>query len=904
MAKKLMLIDGHSILNRAFYGIPDLTNSEGIHTNAMYGFLNIMFRFLDEEKPDYLAVAFDLSTPTFRHKTYAEYKGTRKPAPDEFRQQVPLIKEVLKAMNIKVVEMEGYEADDLLGTIAKKSAQKGIDVSVISGDRDLLQLAEEHIKIRIPKTKKGVTEVEDYYLQDVVSLYGVTPLEFIDVKALMGDTSDNIPGAPGIGPKTASAIIQKYHSIENVFENIEALTPPKAKKSVSENIEQIKLSKFLAAINIDVPMEFDIEEAVIENFFNEKSYELYKRFNFKSHLKRFDTTELKSEFNAYKSFKVIEDFNEAENVFAQIQSYLEAGNEMGFSVMYEDNTNYGVSIAVRSVGENETDDVKVYYFSMQGFISEAYLNEKLRKFANISKNNATRQLITLNLKNILDIFRVDDSTDLCADEGSFIDVSLGAYLLNPNNESYEYDNLASDYLGVTVSSRSEILGKTSVKEASFINSESVSKIACLSAYMSLCGWEKVKVLLEQTDMLDLYYNIEMPLLFVLYSMEAEGVRVDKEGLQQYGIMLGERIEVLEKTIYEEAGEEFNINSPKQLGVILFEKLGMPNGKKTKSGYSTAADVLEKLAADYPLVEKILEYRQLTKLKSTYADGLSSYISADGRIHGKFNQTITATGRISSTEPNLQNIPIRMELGKQIRKVFIPRDNYVFLDADYSQIELRILAHMSGDRSLIAAYNLAQDIHRITASQVFNIPFEEVTELQRRNAKAVNFGIIYGMSSFGLSQDLSISPKEAKAYIEQYFATYPDIKAFIDGMVEAAKESGYSLTMYKRRRPIPELKSGNFMQRSFGERVAMNAPIQGTAADIIKLAMIRVYNELKNRNLKSRLILQVHDELLVETCEEEKDVVKDIITKGMKEAASLLVPLEIDLKEGHNWFEAH
>lgn len=917
MAEKIMLMDGHSILNRAFYGIPDLTNAEGIHTNAMYGFLNILFKFLDEEKPDYLAVAFDVSAPTFRHETYAGYKGTRKPMAPELKQQVPLIKEVLTAMNIKVVEMAGFEADDVLGTIAKKSAAAGMEVSVISGDRDLLQLAEEHIKIRIPKTKKGVTEVEDYLPKDVEALYGVTPQEFIEMKALMGDPSDNIPGAPGIGPKTASAIIMKYHSIDNVLANLESVTPPKARQSIADHAEQVKLSRFLAEINLSVPLEFSVQEAKIGNFFNEQSYALFKKYNFKSHLKRFDTTAVKNEFLAYESFCTVSELKEAESVFERAGKRAESGETIGFAVLYEDGVNYGVSLAL--------SEEEIYYIPQAGFVGSAYLNDKLAALAAICMENKKGQLATVKLKEILGIFKAESGTgaenpfskgafekseespipkELSVDETAFVDPSLAAYLLNPNGDSFSYDRLAADFLGTTLPSESELLGKTTYREACLCNPEGAGKIACLTAYVSLMAWRELEKRLEAQNMRDLFFEMEMPLVFVLYSMEAEGIRVDRDSLAEYGKMLGERITVLEKEIYEEAGEPFNINSPKQLGVILFEKLKMPYGKKTKSGYSTAADVLDKLAPDYPFVEKILEYRQLAKLKSTYADGLAGYIREDGRIHGTFNQTITATGRISSTEPNLQNIPIRMALGREIRKVFIPKEGCVFLDADYSQIELRILAHMSKDAKLIAAYNSAQDIHRITASQVFHIPFDEVTDLQRRNAKAVNFGIIYGMSSFGLSQDLSISKKEADAYINQYFETYPDIKHFIDGLVAAAKETGYSLTMYQRRRPIPELKSSNYMQRSFGERVAMNAPIQGTAADIMKLAMIRVYRALKQKGLRSRLILQVHDELLVETCMDEIAQVKEIIAVGMKEAASLLVPLEIDLQQGNNWLEAH
>lgn len=894
MSEKLILIDGHSILNRAFYGVPDLTNAEGIHTNAMYGFLNILFKFLDEEKPDYITVAFDLSAPTFRHKAFDGYKGTRKPMQPELKQQVPLMKELLKAMNITVVEQEGYEADDILGTIAKESAAKGIDVSIVSGDRDLLQLADEHIKIRIPKTKKGVTEVEDYYPSDVFELYGVTPHEFIDVKALMGDTSDNIPGAPGVGPKTASAIIQKYHSLDNVFEHLEELKPPKAKTSITENVEQIKMSRFLSEIKIDVPIDYKVEDSKAGDFFNENSYELFKKYNFKNMLKKFANTDIiAKDPECYEYFKKISDFAEVENVFNKAVDIAGGIEKIGLSIVRESElTAVGITLS----------DTEIYYIPVSGFVTESYLADRLSDVVRAASN---RNIASANIKDYLDIFEKDKINGYpLVSEKSFIDTAIAAYLLHPSNESYDYESLGREFLSLTFPSKTELLGKLSFKKAVNESEDNLIKYACLSSYAYYKCADKITEQLKSENMYELFETIEMPLIFVLFEMQQQGISVDKQALVDYSKVLGTKILVLEKEIYEAAGEEFNINSPKQLGVILFEKLGMPNGKKTKSGYSTAADVLEKLAPDYPVVSKILEYRQLAKLKSTYADGLTQYIAEDGRIHGTFNQTITATGRISSTEPNLQNIPIRMEMGKAIRKVFVPKNGFVFLDADYSQIELRILAHMSGDEKLIEAYNSSADIHRATAAQVFGVPLDEVTDEQRRNAKAVNFGIIYGMSSFGLSQDLSISRKEAKEYIERYFASYPTIKTFIDGLVSDAKEKGYSLTMYNRRREIPEIKSSNFMQRSFGERVAMNAPIQGTAADIIKLAMINVYNELKEHNLRSRLILQVHDELLVETAEDEVETVKQIMLDGMKNAVSLKVPLEVDLKEGKDWLEAH
>ena len=898
MRKKLILIDGHSILNRAFYGVPDLTNAEGIHTNALYGFLNIMFRFIDEEKPDYITVAFDLSAPTFRHKEYAAYKGTRKPMAPELKQQVPLIKELLRAMQITIVEKEGYEADDLLGTIAKKTAAKGLDVSVISGDRDLLQLAEEHIKIRIPKTKKGVTEVEDYLPADVETLYGVTPLEFIDMKALMGDTSDNIPGAPGVGPKTASALITQYHNIETIFEHLDELKPPKAKKSISENVEQVKLSKFLATIDIDVPVDYDLENAAVGGYYTPEAYELFKRFNFKSFLKRFNQEDTGITLEADRYFTCVTEFSEVEELFAQAQNKVRTDKNavIGFAAAVEKGILYGISLAV--------SPEKTAYIPVSGFVTQEYLTDKLSELV---QQCPSRQIAVMALKEKLDLFRncPGDSKDtrLKVSQDQFIDTAIAAYLLNPTNQEYTYDTIAKDFCGLTLNSRAELLGKTTLAEAADTQQETLCRLLCMESYIAMTAWKPLYKALEEENMRSLFFDIEMPLVFVLYEMQAEGIRVDSAALKEYGTMLGEKIAVLEQEIYADAGETFNINSPKQLGVILFEKMGMPNGKKTKSGYSTAADILEKLAPEYPIVKDILEYRQLAKLKSTYADGLVGEIAEDGRIHSTFNQTITATGRISSTEPNLQNIPVRMELGRLIRKVFVPEEGYVFLDADYSQIELRVLAHMSGDEKLIQAYKEAQDIHRHTASEVFHVPFDEVTDLQRRNAKAVNFGIVYGISSFGLSQDLSITRKEAAEYIERYFETYPKIKGFLDGLVEEGKEKGYVTTMFGRRRPIPELKSGNFMQRSFGERVAMNSPIQGTAADIIKIAMNRVYRRLKDENLKSRLVLQVHDELLIETCKEEIPQVSAILEEEMKGAAKLSVELEVDMHQGNNWYEA-
>lgn len=890
MSEKIVLIDGHSILNRAFYGLPDLTNANGTHTNAMYGFLNILFKILDEEKPQYLAVAFDLKAPTFRHKMYDLYKGTRKPAPEEFREQVPLMKEVLKSMGIVTMELEGYEADDLLGTIAKRSEAEGLCVSVVSGDRDLLQLATDNIKIRIPKTKKGTTEVEDYNTKDVFDLYGVTPTEFIDMKALMGDTSDNIPGAPGIGPKTAGAIIAKYHSVDNVYEHIDEITPAKAKSSLSENEEQVRLSRRLAEIDTKVPYEFDYEKARIGNFFTKEAYELFKLYNFKSHLKRFENNSVSEAAGADISFTVIQDFADAEQAFDSVSKTKKAG----MSILEDGQNLYCVALS----DENKTVVVK-----MGGFITKEYLIGKIFDLCGCRNDLSTGYtgegsiVAAFDVKEHMRMFPPFDSSRI-------VDVGIGAYILNPLLEKYDYELAAASYGVGMVPSRTEILGRDSLASANMIDFDKLARLAATEAYIAVHAWQEIEKQLEQTGQAKLYFDMDLPLMYVLGSMEREGVLVDGNELCRLSSMLGEKINYLEKRIYEQCGEEFNINSPKQLGVILFEKMGLPFAKKTKSGYSTSADILEKLAPDYPVIQDILDYRQVSKLKSTYADGLDAYIAADGRIHGRFNQTVTATGRLSSTEPNLQNIPIRMELGRAIRKAFIPKNGCVFVDADYSQIELRILSSMSGDEKLCSAYRTAQDIHAITASQVFNVPLSEVTKEMRSNAKAVNFGIIYGISSFGLSQDLSISKKEAGEYIKQYFATYPTIESFINGMVESAKKTGYAITMFGRKRPIPELKSSNFMQRSFGERIAMNSPIQGTAADIMKLAMLKIYNSLKSAGMEAKMIIQVHDEVLVETPEAELEKVKAIVSDAMTNAALLAVPLEVDCKSGADWLEAH
>lgn len=880
MDKKIVLIDGHSILNRAFYGMPDLTTSKGEHTNAVLGFLNIMFKILEEEKPEYLAVAFDTHHPTFRHEMFEAYKGTRKGMPDELRVQVPLIKEVLKAMRVAILEMPGYEADDILGTLAKKAERAGNLVSLVSGDRDLLQLASDKIKIRIPKTKLTGTEIEDYYDKDVENKYNVTPQQFIDLKGLMGDASDNIPGVPGVGEKTASKLITSYESIENLYEHIDELTG-KVATTLKENKELAYLSKKLATIYTECDINFNIEEAGLDKLFNDDVYQMFKQLEFKSLLAKFQSAEVSRSTGLEKNFILIDNLADADKVFENKKS--EAASALGIYMLIDNSRLLGVAIC--------NSDEQVCFIKCTGLLTQDYLSEKAAKAAKAAKSAAT-----IGLKEQLTFL------DVCEEDNIF-DASIAAYLLNPLTDSYHYDDLARDYLSLTIPSREDLLGKMSLEEALEAKQNGLVEYACYNAYIARRSAERLKELLTEAGMRELFETIEMPLVYTLYEMEQRGIRVNKEALKEYGNSLQTGIERLEKEIYGMVGEEFNINSPKQLGVILFEKLRLPFGKKTKTGYSTSADVLEKLQSEHPVVKCILDYRQLTKLKSTYADGLAGYIQADGRIHGRFHQTIAATGRISSTDPNLQNIPIRMELGRQIRKVFIPENGFVFLDADYSQIELRVLAHMSGDERLINAYREAKDIHRITASEVFHTPFDEVTPAQRSSAKAVNFGIVYGISSFGLGQDLNISKKEAERYIDKYFETYPGVKRYLDNLVATAKETGYSATLFGRRRPIPELSNSNFMVRSFGERVAMNSPIQGTAADIIKIAMIRVNRRLNKEQLQSRLILQVHDELLVETKLDECEKVEQIMLEEMQGAASLAVVLEAEVKTGRDWYDA-
>ena len=923
-SKKLVLVDGHSILNRAFYGMPDLTNAAGLHTGAVYGFLNILFKILDEEKADYLTVAFDVHAPTFRHEAYKEYKGTRKPMPEELREQVPLVKKVLRSMGIQIREQAGLEADDILGTLARRGEAEGMDVTLVSGDRDLLQIATERTCIRIPKTRQGQTVIENYHAADVLERYQVTPEGFIHVKALMGDSSDNVPGVPKVGEKTATQLIVDYGSVDGVYSHLDEIKKPALRKNLAENEDLARLSLFLVTIKTDCDIETDWEDAGVGNLYTPEAFHLFTELGFRALLPRFDAAAAAGNHEEL-TFKVISNKSEAQEYFDSVFREMEKADPSSpcylgvYPVM--DPVKYGeeekelFGAAALCIGKNAV------FMECPGSgsgdaLTEANLSEflkRLRTKALEACGKAAEEdikpepvsICVFGLKNQFPVWGIDSGSEFSDGirlEG-FSDLLIECYLVNPLQSDYQPEMTASEYLEESFPTWKQIFDKKTNMQALKEQREDLIKYACSMASVLSRAAKPVEDKLREQGMTGLYRQIERPLCYILHDMERIGIRIRPEALKEYSTQLGEQADELAERIYKACGEEFNIASPKQLGVILFEKLGMPGGKKTKTGYSTAAGVLEKLAPDYPVVDDILQYRAVSKLKSTYADGLAAYVAKDGRIHTSFNQTITATGRISSTDPNLQNIPMKTEMGKKIRKAFIPAEGLLFADADYSQIELRILAHMSGDKELIDAYKENEDIHRITASKVFHTPFEEVTPLQRRNAKAVNFGIVYGISSFGLSQGLSISRKEAAEYIEAYFRTYPGIKAFLDKLVADAKKNGYAETMYGRRRPVPELKSSNFMQRSFGERVAMNSPIQGTAADIIKIAMIRVWEALRREKLRSRLILQIHDELLIETLPEEEERVVELLGAEMAGAADLEVELETDVHTGKDWYMA-
>ncbi len=888
MSRKILIVDGHSILNRAFYGVPPLTNSKGVPTGGLYGFMNILFKILEQENPTHIAVAFDRHEPTFRHEMFEGYKGTRKPMPEELRAQVPILKELLLASDITVMEKAGFEADDLIGTLSKRCEREGMQVVILSGDRDLFQLVSDNITQLIPKTKSGVTTTEVFTPKRMLEEYGVTPLEFIDVKALQGDSSDNIPGVPGVGEKTAQTLISTFHSLENIMEHIEDVTPARAKNAISEHFDMALLSRKLATIVLDAPIEQDSESMKIKNIFTPKAYSLLGSLELKKLMKKFSDSGFDPSGSGIapktlsaaplKKASLIEitgmDPGEADKAF-------ECALGKKTAVAYLDL--YGQRrLLFTCDGEN------VYDIKLAWMIDEEYIREKIDS---LSKSGAT--IIVNGLAGLLREFDP-------ARSGAFFDAEIAAYLLNPLGNSYNYEDIARDFLdGTVLPSKEELFDK---KNAPDTGSDAVRDYLTQQVTVIYAAYENMVEALKGAGMHTIFCEVEMPTAFRLHDMEKVGVGVNKQALSDYGKKLGERLKTLEKDIYELAGEEFNINSPKQLGEILFEKMHLPGGKKTKTGYSTAADVLEKLRPYSPLVASILEFRTYSKLKSTYADGLASFISGDGRIHGRFLQTVTATGRISSAEPNLQNIPVREELGREIRKVFIPAKGCVFIDADYSQIELRVLAHLSEDERLISAFKEDLDIHSLTASQVFHVPYDEVSPAQRRAAKAVNFGIVYGESAFGLSENLGISRKEANDYIEGYFRTYPEVKKFLDRQILQAKNNGCCVTSFGRRRPVPELKSANYMQRQFGERVAMNSPIQGTAADIMKMAMLYVSEALEEGGFRSRVVLQVHDELILEVPEAEKESITKLLKNRMTEPFKLKVPLEVSVGTGENWYD--
>ena len=890
---KLVLIDGNSIMNRAFYGIMGskmLTTKDGKYTNAIYGFLAILFKILEDIKPQYIAVAFDLKGPTKRHKLYDGYKANRHGMPDELAEQMPIIKEILKAMNIDIIEKQGYEGDDILGTLAKYGEKQGLEVTILSGDRDTFQLASDNITIRIPRTKGGKTETEDYDRKKILEEYGLEPEQLIEVKALQGDTSDNIPGVPGIGPKTAISLIQKYNTVKELYEKIESGEDDlkgKQKENIINNKENAELSRVLGEIDTNVPLEDTLEEIKLEEWDRPKVLEIFEELRFNRYIERFGLKEeaQPNQTNAQnrKEIEIIET-TEIPEIDEKLYYYLEC----------KENNDVSLIIKEEITGISIYDQHKIYYikrsenFTKQ--IKKIFENDKIEKYGyDISRDYILLKQIGITMKNMK------------------YDAKIATYILNPTSK-YTIDILARDYLEID---NQEYLKEKGVKEESQTslfeeqadqeNNEKIKNSLYVQEIYELSELTLRK--LEEVNAIELFDNIDMPTVEVLAEMQWNGMYVDINELEEYGNEIKGRLEILTQEIHELCGEEFNINSTKQLGEVLFEKLKLPVVKKTKSGYSTDMDVLEKLKEEHPVIERLLEYRQLMKLNSTYVEGMKQYINPKThRIHSFFHQTITATGRISSTEPNLQNIPTRFELGKRLRKIFKPSEGCLYIDADYSQIELRVLAHISKDKHMVQAFKNGEDIHKQAASKVFNIPLEEVTKEQRSSAKAVNFGIVYGISDFGLGEQLGISRKEAKKYIEQYLEEYSGIKKFMDKIVEKAKKEGYVETLFKRRRYIPELKSNNYIVRQFGQRVAMNTPIQGTAADIMKIAMINVLKELKTRNMKSKIILQVHDEVIIEATIDELNEVADILKNCMEKAVKLSVPLIVDVSEASNWYD--
>ena len=897
--KKLLLIDGNSIMNRAFYGIMGskmLTTKDGKYTNAVYGFLAIMFKIMEDLNPDYMAVSFDLKAPTARHKMYDKYKANRHGMPDELKEQMPMIKEVLRAMNIDIVEKEGYEGDDILGTLAKYGETQGLDVVILSGDRDTFQLATNKTTIRIPRTKAGKTETEDYDRNKVVEEYGLEPKALIDVKGLQGDTSDNIPGVPGIGPKTAISLIKKYGTVEKLYDAVEKGEDDlkgKQKENIVANKEMAFLSKKLGEIDVNVPLDDNLETLKVEEWDKVKVLEIFQNLNFKRYIERFNLEDVEGAVITPK--KVI---NVNINSSATEEDILKRLKELKKCVYYigtktSSNEELILKQEIESISIFDFEKNETFYIKnpSKEFLKNIFEDEKIEKKG--TEMNYTYILLKQNditMKNIK------------------FDISVAAYILNPTDGKYPIDKIIENYLDINTESflKSKGVEESQSQMTLFeVQEEKDVEMYKYTFYANAIFESSIilKEKLQETEQLELFETIDMPTIEVLGDMQANGMYVEQSELETFGIKLQDGIDFLTQEIYNLAGEEFNIKSPKQLGELLFEKLKLPVVKKTKSGYSTDVDVLEKLRTEHPIIEKILEYRQLTKLNSTYVEGLKPFINPKTkRIHSFFHQTITATGRISSTEPNLQNIPTRIEFGKQLRKVFKPAKGKVYIDADYSQIELRVLAHLSEDEHMIEAFKNGEDIHRQAASKVFGIPQDEVTKEQRSSAKAVNFGIVYGISEFGLGEQLGINRNKAKEYIEQYLTEYSGVRMFMQESIKKAKETGYSMTMFGRRREIAELKSNNYMVRQFGERAAMNTPVQGTAADIMKIAMIKVFKELQKRNLKTKIVLQVHDEMMLEAPIEEKEEVKKLLQECMESAASLKVPLIAEVSEAENWYD--
>ncbi len=887
--ERIVLIDGNSILNRAFYGTMAtkmLMTEDGTYTNAIYGFLSIMFKIIEDIKPEYMVVTFDLKAPTHRHKLYEGYKANRKGMPNELAGQMPILKEILEAMKIKIIEKEGYEADDILGTLAKWGKKKGLDVTILTGDRDSFQLIDENIKVRIPHTSMGKTETDDYTVEKVLEKYELPPKSLIEVKGLAGDSSDNIPGVPGVGEKTAINLIKEYKNIEGIYKHIDKIKG-KLKEKLEQNKEMAYLSRTLGTIDTKAPIEKNIEEMKVEEWDKNKVFEIFTRLKFTRFLERFDLhverkTEVKIELN----------YEEAtSNTLEKIKNNITNSKKMFYYIIEEDKKDYGIlNKAIEGITVYLEDENKSYLIKNPMELKEIFENQEILKIGYKQKKDyILLKQLEINANNLM------------------FDIEIAGYLLNSNINKYSIEYLSQEYLQLNLQ---EYLNKEEPEEKQLTlfdavqNEQKDSKKYYIYSYIINKLYSTLLEKMKQDQVIELFEKIEMPLIEVLADMQYQGIRVDKAQLEKFGDELKQQIDNLTKEIYDLAGEEFNINSTKQLGEILFEKLKLPLAKKNKTGYSTGVEILEKLKATHPIIDKLLEYRKLVKLNSTYVEGLIPYINSNtNRIHSSFHQTVTATGRISSTDPNLQNIPTRNEIGKNLRKVFKPEKNKIFVDADYSQIELRVLAHISDDEHMIQAFIDDEDIHKQVASKVFNVPIEKVNDKQRTRAKAVNFGIVYGITDFGLAEQISISRKEAKEYIDQYLEKYQGIKQFMDNIVETAKNEGYVETLYHRRRYVPEIKSNNYMVRQFGNRIAMNTPIQGTAADIMKLAMINVYKKLKEQNLKSRIILQVHDELLVEAEKNEIEQVEDILRQEMENVITLKVPLKIDINEGKNLYEA-